>query len=192
MIDKNLADLRREYSLRELSRRSVDRDPLVQFSLWMSDAIAAAITDPNAMTIATVSSDCKPTARVVLLKAFGPDGFVFYTNYESAKGADLVANPNAVLHFFWRELERQVMIRGAVEKTSAEESKAYFLSRPIESRLSAWASDQSRELASRASLEERMEAVRKQYDGQEIPCPPYWGGYRLTPDLFEFWQGRKS
>lgn len=192
MAERSLAELRRDYSLKELSRLTVDRDPFVQFSYWMDAAIESGISDPNAMTLATVDPKGRPSARVVLLKGYGPDGMVFFTNYESKKGNDLAGNPNAALHFFWRELERQVAITGRVQKTSAEESESYFQSRPEASRLGAWASKQSQVIRSRRFLEDEMESLRTQFEGREIPCPPYWGGYRLVPACFEFWQGRQS
>jgi pyridoxamine 5'-phosphate oxidase len=143
------------------------------------------------MTLVTVDADCRPSSRVVLLKGFGHDGFVFYTNYESKKARDLAANPNAVLHFFWPQLERQIIISGKAEKTSKEVSEEYFKSRPLESRISAWASNQSSILASRSVLEERVEELRKEFV-DDVPLPPFWGGFRLVPDGFEFWQGRAN
>ena len=191
MKGKELAALRREYSLKQLSRASVSADPFEQFSIWMNETINSEILDATAMTVATVDADCRPSARVVLLKGYGPNGFVFYTNYESRKARDLAANPNAVLHFFWPELERQIIINGQVEKTSQEESEAYFASRPVDSRIGAWASNQSSKLPSRASLEESFVEMQKKF-GDDVPLPPFWGGFRLVPDSFEFWQGRAS
>jgi pyridoxamine 5'-phosphate oxidase len=166
-------------------------DPFTQFAAWMNDALKADVLDPNAMTVATVDSDNKPSARVVLLKAFDATGFVFFTNYESKKGRDLDANANASFNFFWPQLHRQIAICGSVEKTSREESEKYFKSRPIDSQLAAWASAQSSEIASREFLEERFNEFRKKFDTQ-VPLPPFWGGFRLTPDKFEFWQGRQN
>jgi len=188
---KELAALRREYSLKQLSRVSVSPDPFEQFSVWMSEAINSEILDATAMTVATVDAACRPSARVVLLKGYGPNGFVFYTNYESRKASDLAANPNAVLHFFWPELERQIIINGLVEKTTREESEAYFRSRPADSKIGAWASNQSSKLPSRDALEKRFEEMQKKF-GDDIPLPPFWGGFRVVPDKFEFWQGRAS
>lgn len=187
-----LANFRRDYSLRELSESSVDTNPFAQFSAWMGDAIKSEIIDATAMTLATVDKDCKPSSRVVLLKDFGENGFVFFTNYESKKAVDLADNPNAALHFFWAELERQVIIGGTVEKTSRDESEAYFKTRPFESRIGAWASKQSSVIESRRALEERVAELTEQYKDGSVPLPPFWGGYRLTPSSFEFWQGRAS
>ena len=191
MKGEKLSALRREYSLKQLSRRSVEKNPFDQFSFWMNEALTSEILDATAMTVATVDAECRPSARVVLLKGYGPYGFVFYTNYESQKARDLAANPNAVLHFFWPELERQIIINGRVEKTSLEESENYFKSRPVDSQIGAWASNQSSKLPSRDSLEERFEEMKKKY-GDNVPLPPFWGGFRLIPDRFEFWQGRAS
>jgi len=191
MKGKELSALRREYSLKQLSRSSVSRDPFEQFSIWMNEAISSEILDATAMTIATVDADCRPSARVVLLKGYGPDGFVFYTNYESRKARDLAANPNAVLHFFWPELERQIIINGKVGKTSREESEAYFASRPTDSKIGAWASNQSSRLASRDALEKSFEEMQIKF-GEDVPLPSFWGGFRLVPDRFEYWQGRAS
>ena len=191
MKGKELSALRREYSLKQLSRSSVSRDPFEQFSIWMNEAISSEILDATAMTIATVDADCRPSARVVLLKGYGPDGFVFYTNYESRKARDLAANPNAVLHFFWPEMERQIIINGKVGKTSREESEAYFASRPTDSKIGAWASNQSSRLASRDALEKSFEEMQIKF-GEDVPLPSFWGGFRLVPDRFEYWQGRAS
>jgi len=191
MKGKELSALRREYSLKQLSRSSVSRDPFEQFSIWMNEAISSEILDATAMTIATVDADCRPSARVVLLKGYGPDGFVFYTNYESRKARDLAANPNAVLHFFWPELERQIIINGKVGKTSLEESEAYFASRPTDSKIGAWASNQSSRLASRDALEKSFEEMQIKF-GDDVPLPSFWGGFRLVPERFEYWQGRAS
>jgi pyridoxamine 5'-phosphate oxidase len=158
----------------------------------MTAALNSDIIDANAMTLSTVDADCRPSSRVVLLRGFDTSGFTFFTNYESKKGHDLAANPNAVLHFFWPELERQVNIRGSAAKISHEESEAYFKSRPVESRIGAWASNQSSVLESRDELEKRVEELRAKFGGDDIPLPPFWGGFRVTPDRFEFWQGRSS
>lgn len=191
MKGKELAALRREYSLKQLSRASVSPDPFEQFSIWMNEAINSEILDATAMTVGTVDADRRPSARVVLLKGYGPNGFVFYTNYESRKARDLAANPNAVLHFFWPELERQIIINGHVEKTSHEESETYFASRPIDSKIGAWASNQSSKISSRDALEKRFEEMQTKF-GDNVPLPPFWGGFRLVPERFEFWQGRAS
>jgi pyridoxamine 5'-phosphate oxidase len=188
---KELADLRRDFAHQELSESAVATDPFDQFSLWMDEALAADIIDANAMTVSTVGEDGRPSARVVLLKYFDASGFAFFTNYDSKKGRDLAANPFTVLHFFWPQLDRQVAIYGQVEKTTQEESEKYFNSRPVESRLSAWASNQSRVVESRTVLEQRVAELREKF-GDNVPLPPFWGGFRLTPDRFEFWQGRQN
>lgn len=187
----DLADIRRDYESDGLLESRMATDPFAQFTEWMNDALAADILDPNAMTVSTVGEDNKPTARVVLLKGFDADGFVFFTNYESKKGRDLAANPNASFNFFWPELHRQVAILGSVEKTSREESEKYFKSRPIESQIGAWASAQSSVIASREVLETRFDGFHEKFGG-DVPLPPFWGGYRLQPDKFEFWQGREN
>lgn len=191
-VSKELASLRREYSLKSLSRSTIHPDPIEQFGVWMNEALSAEVSEPTAMTLATADKNRRPSARTVLLKGFDESGFVFFTNYESKKGADLAENPFAVLHFFWPELERQVIIGGEVEKTSREESEAYFKTRPFESRVGAWASKQSRIIESREVLETRFNELLKTYEGGEVPLPPFWGGFRVTPASFEFWQGRKS
>jgi pyridoxamine 5'-phosphate oxidase len=186
-----IADLRREYASRALNEEDAHADPLRQFSLWFSEALSAELLDTNAMTLATAAQG-EPAARTVLLKGFDDNGFVFFTNYESAKGRELSANPRACLLFFWAELERQVRINGAVTRTPADESAAYFQSRPFESQIGAWASDQSRPVADRTVLETRYAELLEKYAGGTVPAPPHWGGYRLVPDAIEFWQGRKS
>jgi pyridoxamine 5'-phosphate oxidase len=188
----SIADMRREYTRHGLDEADVHPDPVEQFRRWFGQAVAAGVPDPNAMTLATAGPDGRPSARVVLLKAFDARGFVFFTNYHSRKGRELTANPAAAVLFFWSELERQVRVEGAVRLTTAEESDEYFRARPLESRLAAWASPQSEPVASRGDLERRMAERRHQYPGEEVPRPPYWGGYRLAPDAFEFWQGRPS
>jgi pyridoxamine 5'-phosphate oxidase len=190
-MDKNLSDLRRDYSLEELSESSVATDPFVQFGNWFEEYLNSAPLEPNAFVLSTVDSEGKPSSRVVLLKGFDPRGFVFFTNYESKKGQDLEANPNASLNFFWPELERQVRIDGVAKRTSVEESDAYFRSRPTLSRIGAWASKQSGVLSDRDELQARFDEIRTRF-GEDIPCPPFWGGYRIVPVSFEFWQGRPS
>jgi pyridoxamine 5'-phosphate oxidase len=191
-MDRFLADLRRESTQRGLSEAEVDADPFKQFQVWFSEAVAAELVEPNAMTLATASREGKPSARVVLLKGFNARGFVFYTNYESRKGQELAENSWAALVFFWAELARQVRIEGRVEQCSAEESDAYFRSRPLGSRLGAWASQQSQVISSREFLEQRLEDLMGEYANGNVPRPPYWGGYRLSPTSFEFWQGRPN
>ena len=178
--------------LPELSDAGVDPDPIKQFARWFGDAAAAGLKLPNAMTLATATPDGSPSARVVLLKGFDADGFVFYTNYESQKGRELDANPRAALCFYWTELDRQVRISGSVTKTTREESEAYFHTRPVDSQLGAWASNQSAVIASREALEEKMRQLVRDYEGGDVPLPPYWGGYRLAPEVIEFWQNRLS
>ena len=178
--------------LSELSEASVDPDPIKQFGRWFADAAAAGLKLPNAMTLATATADAVPSARVVLLKDFDAGGFVFYTNYDSQKGRELEANPRAALCFYWPALDRQVRISGSVVKTTREESAAYFHTRPVDSQFGAWASNQSGVIASREALEEKMRQLVREYEGGEVPLPPYWGGYRLAPEVIEFWQNRLS
>ena len=187
----SLAELRKNYSLGSLDEADLDRDPIRQFEKWFAQAIKAQLPEPNAMTLATVDSRGHPSARIVLIKGVDPRGFVFFTNYESRKGREIANNPRASLLFHWIELERQVRIEGRVEMTSAEESDAYYASRPLESRIGAWASAQSQEIESRAALEAREREIVAQY-GERPPRPPHWGGYRVVPDTMEFWQGRPS
>ena len=186
-----LADLRKNYSLGSLDVADVDPDPIRQFQTWFAQALDARLPEPNAMTVATVDAQGRPAARILLIKGVDERGFVFFTNYESRKGRELAANPHAALLFHWIELERQVRIEGKVELTSAEESDAYFNSRPLGSRIGAWASDQSTVIANREALEAREREVAAQY-GEAPPRPPHWGGYRLVPGAVEFWQGRPS
>jgi len=186
-----LAELRNDYARGSLDEQHVDADPIRQFQLWFQQALDAQVPEPNAMTLATVDEQGQPSARIVLVKGADERGFVFFTNYESRKGHDLAINPRASLLFYWIELERQVRIEGKVEKTSAQESDAYFASRPLGSRIGAWASEQSRELPSRTLLEEREKAFAERF-GDNPPRPPQWGGYRLVPAKIEFWQGRPS
>ena len=188
----SIADLRRDYASRALTETDAHEDPIAQFSLWFGEALKAELLDTNAMTLATASSDGVPSARIVLLKGFDEAGFVFFTNYESAKARDLDDNPRASLLLFWAALERQVRISGRVQKTSAEESDTYFHSRPFESQIGAWASAQSRRVSDRAVLESRYADLAAKYAGGPVPLPPFWGGYRVVPESMEFWQGRKS
>ena len=184
-----VADLRREYTRAGLSETDVDSDPIRQFGAWFEQALAAQVPEPNAMTLATVGADGRPSARIVLLKGFDAAGFVFHTNYDSRKGKELAANPFAALVFFWSELERQVRIEGKVERLPDAESDAYFQGRPLGSRLSAWASRQSEPVTDRATLERELEEMATKYEGRDVPRPPFWGGLRLQPDAIEFWQG---
>lgn len=186
-----LADLRRHYSLKRLRKDELEQDPVRQFRRWLDEALAAQVLEPNAMTLATVGEDGRPSARTVLLKGLDEAGFVFYTNYESRKAADLSANPHAALVFTWLELERQVRVEGTVSKVSRDESEAYFRSRPRGSQLGAWVSRQSAVIAGYEVLEEALAALEKRYP-DEVPLPPFWGGYRVRPDVVEFWQGRPN
>ncbi len=187
----SIGDLRKEYRYGGLVESDADRNPIAQFLTWFKQAISAELPEPNAMTLATVSADGKPSARIVLLKGCDERGLAFFTNYGSRKGLELAANPHAALVFHWVELERQVRIEGRVEKTTERESLDYFASRPFGSRLGAWISEQSAVIAGREVLEEREKELIAQF-GENIPKPPHWGGYRLIPDVFEFWQGRPS
>jgi pyridoxamine 5'-phosphate oxidase len=188
----SLTDLRREYASRALDEQDAHADPIEQFAIWFAEALQSQLLDVNAMTLATASAKGEPSARTVLLKGADQNGFVFYTNYSSAKGLDLAANPRAALLFFWAELERQVRITGSVTKTTAAESDQYFHSRPIESQIGAAISDQSRPIEHRSVLERKFEELVTKYKDAEVPRPANWGGYRLKPDAIEFWQGRKS
>jgi pyridoxamine 5'-phosphate oxidase len=188
----NLDDLRREYTQRGLREEDLAPDPFRQFGAWFDAVAQADIREPNAMTLATATPDGRPSARMVLLKGVDPRGFAFFTNYESRKGAELAANPQAALVFFWVQLERQVRVEGRVERVSTEESDEYFASRPEGSQLGAWASQQSAVLPDREPLEARYEELRAQYEGHEVPRPPFWGGFRVVPETVEFWQGRAN
>jgi len=190
----NIAELRREYRRAALTESEVDPDPIRQFNRWLEEAIAAELPEPTAMSLATVDLRGHPDARIVLLKGVNADGFVFFTNYESRKGTELAGTPLAALLFHWVELERQVRVEGAVAKVAAEESDAYFASRPRGARLGAWASPQSRVIADRQWLEREVAAASDRFAplGEEVPRPPHWGGYRVAPATIEFWQGRES
>ncbi len=188
-----LAQLRRNYALESLSEAGVLPDPLEQFALWFKEALNSQLTEPNAMTLATATRTGRPSARTVLLKGIDHQGFVFYTNYESRKGGELAENPQAALLFTWLELERQVRVEGTVEKVTREESLAYFQSRPKSSQIGAWASPQSRSIPDRGVLEKNVADLSQQHAAAEtLPLPPFWGGFRLKPEVIEFWQGRES
>jgi pyridoxamine 5'-phosphate oxidase len=186
------ADLRREYARARLDEADVSHDPMVEFARWFAEAQEAQLPDPNAMTLATATAHGEPSARIVLLKAFDERGFVFFTDYRSRKGAELEANPRAALVFYWAELDRQVRITGGVALTTREESERYFRSRPLGSRLGAWASHQSRVIPGRAALEADLREVEARFENGDVPLPAHWGGYRVVPDAIEFWQGRES
>jgi pyridoxamine 5'-phosphate oxidase len=188
----SLADMRKDYSMAGLLEKDLAKNPFRQFEKWFQEAEAAKVLEPNAMTLATCGRDGRPAARVVLLKACDGRGFVFYTNYESRKGRELDANPHATLLFAWLPMERQITVEGTVTRVTREESEAYFHSRPRQSQLGAWASPQSTAVAGRAVLEESYRVVEKKYEGREVPLPPNWGGFRLVPEIVEFWQGRRS
>ena len=186
-----IADLRKSYERGELDESASHADPLQQFALWMQQALSAELPEPNAMTVATVGADGRPSTRVVLIKGYDARGIVWFTNYDSRKGREIAGHPFAALQFHWVELERVVRIEGRVEKVDAAESDAYYQSRPLDSRIGAWASPQSQVIASRAVLV----ANAARYGAQYLlhpPRPPHWGGYRLVPDTIEFWQGRPS
>lgn len=187
-----LTGLRHEYDAHGLRRADLHADPFKQFGAWFAAALTADIRDVNAMSLATATPDGKPSVRIVLLKAFDDRGFTFFTNYDSEKGKQLEANPQAALNFFWPKLERQIRIRGSVERTSREDSAAYFHSRPPGSRLGAWVSKQSEVIDSRQILDARLEQMEERFADGDIPLPPHWGGYRLQPDQIEFWQGRPN
>lgn len=185
-----IANLREDYRMASLNEADVHQDPLVQFEQWFEQALSAELPEANAMALATVTPAGKPACRVVLLKGIEHGGFTFYTNYDSAKGQEMAANDQVALTFLWYPIERQVRIEGTVEKVSAEESDAYFAIRPLGSQLGAWASPQS-EVIERPALEQRLADIQAKYP-QDPPRPPHWGGYRVRPEMIEFWQGRRS
>ncbi|MGY4828158.1 pyridoxamine 5'-phosphate oxidase [Sphaerotilaceae bacterium SBD11-9] len=187
----DIADLRKSYERAELDEAASRSDPLEQFGLWLQQALDAQVPEPNAMTLATVGENGRPSTRIVLIKGFDARGITWYTNYESRKGQELSVHPFAALQFHWVELERVVRIEGRVEKTSAEESDAYFASRPLDNRLGAWASPQSQVIGSRAVLVANAAKAAARF-ALSPPRPPHWGGFRLAPEVWEFWQGRKS
>jgi pyridoxamine 5'-phosphate oxidase len=190
-IQTPIANLRKSYELAELLEATASHDPFAQFEGWLNEAIAHQIPEPNAMTLATVGSNLKPSTRIVLIKGFDARGIVWYTNYSSRKGHELAGNPFASLQFHWVEMERTVRIEGRVEKVSAQESDEYFHSRPLGSRIGAWASAQSEVIANREVLEAETTRIEALY-GDKPPRPPHWGGYRLVPDEWQFWQGRRN
>jgi len=190
-LSQSIADLHQSYERSELSEDACDPDPLRQFERWLTEALNAGVLDANAMTLATVGSDLRPSTRIVLIKGYDAQGIVFFTNYGSRKGQELAGNPYAALQFHWTPLERVVRIEGLVQKVSAEESDAYYDSRPLDSRIGAWASPQSQPIASRDVLAQNVAHYSAQFPSAP-PRPPHWGGYRLVPDRWEFWQGRKN
>jgi pyridoxamine 5'-phosphate oxidase len=189
---RSIADLRRDYALARLDEQDVSPDPFAQFDRWFGEAQAAAMFEVNAMVLATATPDGRPSARMVLLRGLDERGLVFFTDYRSRKGEELEANPRAALTFYWGELERQVRIEGTVTRTSVAESEEYYRTRPVGSRLGAWVSHQSRPIGSREVLETGLAEVERRFSGADVPLPPYWGGYRVRPESFEFWQGRES
>lgn len=187
-----VASLRHDYVTQGLRRSELDPDPFKQFGAWFTAAVESGIRDVNAMALATAGSDGRPSVRIVLLKGFGHEGFTFFSNYDSEKGRQLAENPYAELVIYWPQLERQVRVRGTVEKTSREESQRYFHSRPVGSQLGAWVSRQSEVIDGRRVLDARLAEMSERFSAGEIPLPPHWGGYRLTPQTIEFWQGRPN
>jgi pyridoxamine 5'-phosphate oxidase len=188
----HISRLRKEYTRAGLDESDAVPDPIEQFRRWFDDALAADLHEPNAMTLATATPEGRPSARIVLIKGFDERGFIFYTNYEGRKARELEANPQCALVLYWAELERQVRIEGRVSRISEEESDAYFASRPRGSQLGAWVSEQSQSIESRGALELRLRELEREYEGREIPRPPFWGGYRVEPEVIEFWQGREN
>ncbi len=191
-MDQKIKDIRKDYKLKSLLEEEVKSNPIDQFSHWWSEAVNSKIEEVNAMTLATATPAGIPSARIVLLKGFTNEGFIFFTNYLSHKGTELSKNPNAALVFFWKELERQVRIEGTVEKINEADSDVYFSSRPVASRIGAWASPQSTPIAGRNIIEENVEKYKTQFGEENIPRPPHWGGYIVKPVRIEFWQGRPS
>lgn len=191
-MNNSVADLRKEYTLQGLNETDIDPNPFKQFRTWFDQALEAQLPEPNAMTLTTVTADGRPAARIVLLKHFDEQGFVFYTNYKSQKGQELAQNPWAAFVFWWAELERQVRIEGYTQKVSDQESDAYFQSRPWGSRLGSWVSQQSQVIHDREVLEDRLQELTVEYQDQDVPRPTHWGGYRLNPTSIEFWQGRPN
>jgi pyridoxamine 5'-phosphate oxidase len=188
----SIADIRKDYQLKSLAESEVAKNPFDQFSIWWEEAVQSAIVEVNAMALSTVSPEGRPSSRIVLLKGYSDEGFVFFTNYTSDKGKQIEHNQHVSLLFFWKELERQVRIEGVASQVAAEESDAYFDSRPVGSRLGAWASPQSQKIADREILDKELEKITAQFSEQQIPRPPHWGGYRVKPTRIEFWQGRSS
>ena len=188
-----ISNLREDYTAKTLDRTDVSENPIDQFGLWLQEALNAEVPEPNAMTLATATPDGMPSARIVVLKGYSEDGFVFYTNYESHKGQEMADNPNVALVFVWLDLQRQIRIQGKVKKITAEQSTTYFQSRPKKSQIGAMASSQSQVVANREVLEENYEAIAKEYEAEEkLPRPNNWGGYCVEPTKIEFWQGRRS
>jgi pyridoxamine 5'-phosphate oxidase len=192
MSEQDIQSIRNEYSKESLSEKDTDKDPIKQFDKWFTEALKSQQAEPTAMTLATATTDGRPSARIVLMKGFNSEGFSFYTNYLSRKGKEIAKNPLGAMTFFWDTLERQVRIEGTIEKLSREESEKYFHSRPKDSQVGAVVSPQSQEIADRGGLEKKWQEVEAQYADKEVPKPSHWGGYILKPRLIEFWQGRPS
>ena len=192
MNREELQNLRKDYSSASLTEKDSDTNPIKQFDSWFNEAVTANVLEPNAMTLSTATTDGRPSARIILLKDYNPDGFSFYTNYLSRKGREIAKNPMGALTFFWGELERQVRIEGTIEKLSKEQSERYFQTRPKGSQLGALVSPQSQEIAGREVLETKMSQLETEYADKEIPKPSFWGGYILKPRMVEFWQGQQS
>ncbi|MBN2865189.1 MAG: pyridoxamine 5'-phosphate oxidase [Thiotrichales bacterium] len=192
MPNRDYHQERRDYEFAELNRSALNSNPFAQFSAWMDQAVQQKIMDPTAMSVSTVSANGQPHSRVVLLKAFAEDGFVFYSHYDSAKGMQIETNNQVALLFFWPEMDRQIRIEGTISKIPLEQSEHYFQSRPRDSQLSAYISQQSKAVKNRAELEGNLANATEDFAGEDIPHPPHWGGYKVTPTLFEFWQGRPS
>ena len=191
-MSNSIADIRTDYRMKSFLEADAATDPYTQFGHWWLEAVESKIEEVNAMTLATASADGFPSARIVLLKGYDKNGFVFFTNYNSQKGQDIAANPKACLLFFWKELERQVRIDGSIEKVSAEDSEIYFKSRPVGSRIGAWCSPQSSVIADRSILDKNVAHYTNKFNAQEVPRPDHWGGYIVKPTSIEFWQGRSS
>ena len=188
----HVARLRKEYTRAGLKEFEADPNPIEQFRTWFDEVLTSNLHEPNAMALATATLDGRPSARVVLLKGFDERGFVFYTNYEGRKGEELETNPHCALLFYWGELERQVRVEGRVRRVPDKESDAYFAGRPRGSQLGAWASEQSRPVGDRGALEHGLRELEAEYEGRNVPRPPFWGGYRVEPETIEFWQGREN
>jgi pyridoxamine 5'-phosphate oxidase len=191
-MTNNIADIRKDYKLKSLLEADVSQDPFVQFNQWWEEAIASNIDEVNAMTLATVGSNGKPSARIVLLKGIDKNGFHFFTNYESHKAKDMDANNNVALIIFWKELERQIRIEGTAIKLTDAESDAYYFSRPLDSQIGAWSSPQSNVISSRTILDENVAAIKSKFETEKITRPDFWGGYTVQPSVIEFWQGRSN
>ncbi len=191
-VSNFLNQIRSEFSSRELSIESVKDNPIEQYAVWFEEAVGAQLLDPKAMVLSTVSAEGKPSSRVLYVRGIDEHGFLFYTNYHSRKAKELEANPNVAVNIFWPELERQIRAEGIVERLPAEKSDEYFKSRPRESQIGAWASHQSEQLGSRKELEDKVAEFTKKFEGKEVPRPPFWGGYYIRMNYFEFWQGRPA